>query len=120
TAADDFAYIVDDTGEHGYLSSNRDGGKGNDDIYQWYLPPLVFTVSGRVYDADSKAALEGVRIELFASDGSNLPFTTEKAGRYNYDLKPETDYKVVATFKNYLSKQYELSTKGLEQSKDFV
>jgi len=120
TSADDFAFIIDDTGEHGFLSSNRDGGKGNDDIYQWYLPPLVFTVSGKVYDADSKANIENARVELFSSDGGNIPYNTDKTGTYKFDLKPETDYKIVASLKNYLSKQYELSTKGLEQSKDFI
>ena len=32
---DDFGYIVDETGREGYLSSNRPGGKGLDDIYSW-------------------------------------------------------------------------------------
>ena len=120
TSADDFAYISDETGETGFLSSNREGGKGNDDIYKWTLPPLVFTVSGKVYDADSKANIEGARIEIFASDGSNIPYNTDKTGSYKFDLKPETDYKLVATVPSYLSKQYELSTKGLENSKDFI
>jgi peptidoglycan-associated lipoprotein len=120
TSADDFAYISDETGETGFLSSNREGGKGSDDIYKWTLPPLVFSVSGKVYDADSKANIEGARIEIFASDGSNIPYNTDKTGSYKFDLKPETDYKLVATVPSYLSKQYELSTKGLETSKDFI
>jgi peptidoglycan-associated lipoprotein len=120
TSADDFAYISDETGETGFLSSNREGGKGSDDIYKWTLPPLVFTVSGKVFDADSKANIEGARIEIFASDGSNIPYNTDKTGSYKFDLKPETDYKLVATVPSYLSKQYELTTKGLETSKDFI
>ncbi len=120
TSSDDFAFISDESGETGFLSSNREGGKGNDDIYKWTLPPLVFTVSGKVFDADSRANIEGARIEIFASDGSNIPFNTDKTGSYKFDLKPETDYKLVATVPSYLSKQYELSTKGLENSKDFI
>jgi peptidoglycan-associated lipoprotein len=120
SSADDFAYITDTTGENGFLSSDRDGGKGEDDIYQWHLAPLIFTVSGKVYDADTKAAIVGAKIELFASDGTNIPFTVEKLGTFKFDLRPETDYKIMATSANYLSKQFELSTKGLENSKDFV
>ena len=120
TSADDFAFISDESGETGFLSSNREGGKGSDDIYKWTLPPLVFTVSGKVYDADSKANIEGARIEIFASDGSNIPYNTDQTGSYKFDLKPETDYKLVASVPSYLSKQYELSTKGLETSKDFI
>jgi peptidoglycan-associated lipoprotein len=120
SSADDFAFVSDTTGEAGFLSSNREGGKGSDDIYTWKLAPLLFTVQGKVYDADTKEPIAGTKIELFASDGSNIPFTVEKLGTYKFNLKPETDYKIVATSPNYLSKQYELSTKGLEQSKDFI
>jgi hypothetical protein len=34
--------------KRGYLSSNREGGKGNDDIWSFVLPPLVFNVNGTV------------------------------------------------------------------------
>ncbi|PZD78090.1 OmpA family protein [Mesonia sp. K7] len=33
---DDFAYFEDEGGETGFLASNRDGGKGDDDIYRFY------------------------------------------------------------------------------------
>ena len=121
TSADDFSYITNETNDKGFLSSNRDGGKGGDDIWQWTLPPLVFTVSGKVYDEDTKALLEGADIILTGvSDGTTVPFKTDKTGTYKFDLKPETDYKVSAAKKDYLNKYVELSTKGLEQSKDFI
>jgi peptidoglycan-associated lipoprotein len=121
SSTDDFGYIVDaTTGDRGFLSSDRDGGKGGDDIYSWYLPPLLFTVSGKVLDADTKSNIEGATIELFGSDGSSIPFKTDKTGAYKFDLKPETSYKVSATMSNYLNKYLEVSTVGLEQSKDFV
>ncbi len=120
TSADDFAFVIDDSNDRGYLSSNREGGKGGDDIYSWTLPPLVFTVSGKVFDADTKANLEGVSIELFGSDGTSVPFKTDKTGVYKFDLKPETSYKVSATMKEYLNKYIEVSTIGVEVSKDFI
>jgi peptidoglycan-associated lipoprotein len=118
---DDFAYIIDEsTGDRGFLSSDREGGKGGDDIYSWNLPPLVFTVSGKVIDADTHGNIEGATIEMFGSDGSSVPFKTDKTGTYKFDLKPETTYKVSATMSNYLNKYLEVSTVGLEQSKDFI
>jgi peptidoglycan-associated lipoprotein len=120
TSADDFAFVIDDSQDHGYLSSNREGGKGGDDIYEWKLPPLIFTVSGKVFDADTRANMEGVSIELFGSDGSSIPFKTDKTGAYKFDLKPETSYKVSAIMKDYLNKYIEVSTVGLEVSKDFI
>ncbi len=121
SAADDFAFVIDEaTGNRGFLSSDREGGKGSDDIYAWNLPPLIFTVSGRVFDADSKANIEGATIELFGNDGTSIPFKTDATGSYKFDLKPETTYKLSATMSNYLNKFIELSTVGLEQSKDFI
>ncbi len=120
TPADDFAFVIDDSNDKGFLSSNRDDGKGGDDIYSWTLPPLVFTVSGKVFDADTKANIEGVNIELFGSDGSSVPYKTDKTGVYKFDLKPETSYRVSATMKDYLNKYLEVSTVGIEVSKDFV
>lgn len=33
--ADDFAYYIDYESKHGFVSSNREGGQGNDDIYSF-------------------------------------------------------------------------------------
>ena len=121
TSADDFAFVLDETtGDRGFLSSNREGGKGGDDIYTWTLPPLIFTISGRVYDADTRANIENANIEMFGSDGTSIPFKTDKTGAYKFDLKPETSYKISATMNNYLNKYLEVSTVGLELSKDFI
>ncbi len=117
---DDFAFISDTNNTHGYLTSNRDGGKGSDDIYEWTLPPLVFTLSGHVYDVDTKANVEGASIELFGSDGTTNAVKTDKTGAYKYTLNAETAYKISATMKDYLNQFSEVTTKGLEQSKDFV
>ncbi len=121
TSSDDFAYVLDEnTPDKGFLSSNRASGKGGDDVYTWYLSPLTFTITGRVFDADSKEPLENVSIELFGSDGTSIPFKTDKTGSYKFDLKPETSYKLSATMKTYLNKYLEVSTVGMEQSKDYI
>ena len=117
---DDFAFIADTNNTHGYLTSNRDGGKGSDDIYEWNLPPLIFTLSGHVYDVDTKANIPGASIELFGSDGTTNAYKTDKTGAYKYTLSTDATYKVSATMKDYLNQFLEVSTKGLEQSKDFV
>lgn len=37
TANDDFGFIIDRDKKNGYFSSNRDGGKGQDDIYSFFI-----------------------------------------------------------------------------------
>jgi peptidoglycan-associated lipoprotein len=117
--ADDFG-IMFDSQTTGFLSSSREGGLGADDIYSFRIPPPVFNVSGRVYDTDTKESIEGATVELFGSDGTSLSVKTGADGMYTYALKPETKYKVSASYTGYLTKFLEVTTVGLEDSKDFV
>jgi peptidoglycan-associated lipoprotein len=118
SAGDDFNLIFNSE-TTGYISSNRDGGKGADDIYTFVLPPLKISVGGRVYDTDTKESLEGAAVELFGSDGTSLSVKTSADGTYRYELKPNVKYKVSASFTGYLTKFHELSTVGLEADEDF-
>jgi peptidoglycan-associated lipoprotein len=119
TSADDFG-IIFTTDKDGFLSSNRSGGLGMDDIYSFHIPVPVFTVSGRVYDTDTKESIAGATVELFGSDGTALSVKTGGDGMYRYDLKAETKYKISASYTGYLTKFLEVTTVGLEDSKDFV
>jgi len=42
TSQDDFGFILDSTNKSGYVSSNRDGGKGSDDIYSIFIKDSYF------------------------------------------------------------------------------
>ncbi|MBK7669546.1 MAG: PD40 domain-containing protein [Sphingobacteriaceae bacterium] len=44
SGADDFGIAFEGKKQRGYFSSNREGGKGSDDIWSFYLPPLVFNL----------------------------------------------------------------------------
>ncbi|XLS29358.1 OmpA family protein [Flavobacteriaceae bacterium M23B6Z8] len=37
---DDFSFIINEHTQNGYFASNREGGKGDDDIYAFIAPPL--------------------------------------------------------------------------------
>ncbi len=116
---DDFG-IMFDGDITGYLTSNREGGLGSDDIYAFRIPPPIFSVSGRVYDTDTKESIAGATVELFGSDGTSLSVKTGSDGMYRYELKQETKYKVSASYTGYLTKFLEVATVGMEDSKDFV
>lgn len=117
--ADDFGILM--TGPNsGFFSSTREGGLGSDDIYSFDLIELIFSVAGRVYDADTKESLKDAKVELFGSDGSYESTMTETDGMYKFPLKENTSYTVSATVLGYLNKKLQVSTVGLEQSRDFV
>jgi len=117
--SDDFGIMFNDD-ITGYLTSNREGGLGADDIYAFRIPPPVFTVSGRVYDTDTKESIADATVELFGSDGTSLSVKTGSDGMYRYELKPEAKYKISASYTGYLTKFLEVSTVGMDESKEFV
>jgi len=119
SSADDFGLIWNSEST-GYFTSNRDGGKGMDDVYSFIVPPLKLNVGGRVYDTDTKESLEGAAVELFGSDGTSLSVQTGSDGMYRYELKANVKYKLSASFTGYLTKFHELSTVGLEEDEDFT
>jgi outer membrane protein OmpA-like peptidoglycan-associated protein len=55
TQKDDFGLIID--GNQGYLSSNRDGGKGSDDIYKFII--YIYDLQANIIDEDTKELLTG-------------------------------------------------------------
>ncbi|HNQ12914.1 MAG TPA: OmpA family protein [Bacteroidia bacterium] len=117
--ADDFGISFFEENK-GYISSNREGGLGGDDVYEFYKEPPVFWIRGRVYDTDTKESIAGAKVELFGSDGTTLSYTTLEDGTYRYDMKGETKYKVSASYTGYLTKFLEVSTIGLDETQEFI
>ena len=94
---DDFGIIYDGNKDRGYLSSDREGGKGEDDIWSFYLPPLVFNATGTVTGVDdkgNKCIVANCPIIIKGSDGTLAQVTTDKDGNYSIPLKPDVSYEV--------------------------
>lgn len=120
--ADDFGlYLEPGSPERGFFSSARDGGKGGDDIYAFRIPALEFTIQGKVIDVDTKTAIKNASVELVGSDGSIVSVKTDKKGNYIFDksmVKPNTVYKISASYDNFLIAKGVQSTVGLTQNTD--
>jgi outer membrane protein OmpA-like peptidoglycan-associated protein len=67
---DDFAYYEDLKLHEGYFSSNREGGKGDDDIYWFKFPDCSQSVKGKVFDQKTNQLLAGAKVVLFDAKGS--------------------------------------------------
>ena len=70
--ADDFAFSINEETEEGFVSSNREGGKGSDDIYAVKkLQPIcdvLMTVT--VKDSDTGLVLEGASVDIKDAEGT--------------------------------------------------
>ena len=67
SSGDDFAFKYNPNSKEGYVSSNRKGGVGSDDIYAAKLiaPLCDFELNVQVVDEYTKLPLVGARIDLF-------------------------------------------------------
>lgn len=123
SGGDDFAMVLDESTENGYFSSNREGGKGKDDIYRFYMTPLIFNISGIVKDKVTNKPVANSALTIFSSkDSSSVVITTDDKGFYKTTLVSNSDYRMVASRPEdyYLdSKEEQLTTRGYEASEDF-
>lgn len=132
SAGDDFGIIFEGKKVKGYFTSNREGGKGSDDIYSFILPPLLFNLTGSVVSAENNEPVTNALIHLKGSNGDLFEFKTAADGKYNFKLKENTSYEVtVGTDKNTVSQSFKLgflaskdmgklTTVDENESKDFV
>ncbi|GGG38896.1 cell envelope biogenesis protein OmpA [Croceivirga lutea] len=104
---DDFSFVVDENNEKGYFASNRKGGKGDDDIYHFYLHKKAKSFSaivGNIYEQISGDKIEGVEIELY-DDNNNLleTTTTTSSGVFTFkNLEQHKSYTIKTTSEQYL------------------
>lgn len=124
SAGDDFGIILDPTKEKGYFTSNRSpSGKADDNIYEFWMDPLVFTLSGVITDCkDGRKLTKALIIISNNHDSSKIRVYTDKSGYYKVTLKVNTKYELFASKRDeyyYDSKEEYVSTMNLEQSQDF-
>ena len=100
---DDFAYHFDTETEEGYLSSNREGGKGSDDIYTFNTYVCEQSISGIVTDKLTSGPIANATVKLIDDTGKILKeVQTSEDGSYEFpDLLCEKLYTVVASKPDY-------------------
>jgi peptidoglycan-associated lipoprotein len=84
--SDDFGIALEGNSNRGYLSSNREGTKGSDDIWSIVLPELLFSAIGVVKDEKYKEPVPGVTVIMRGSDGSVVKTKTNAAGSYKFEI----------------------------------
>ena len=110
---DDFSYIVDASGEKGYFASNRNGGKGDDDIYSFTAIVNLNAISGTIEDGTTGEGLEDAKVVLYDKDNLLLAETdTDAEGNYRFDgLEPMSEYHIKTSKKGYFEEDFNVKTK---------
>ncbi|MCL9805662.1 OmpA family protein [Flavobacterium amniphilum] len=113
---DDFSFIIEPKSKYGYFSSNRDTGKGDDDIYYFTkkAPDCYEFVAGSVVNAKSKEALHEVSVKVLDSFGDlKQEGFTDVSGKYEIKNPCNGTYKFIASKPGYstLEKEVVLGSK---------
>ncbi|WP_431241338.1 OmpA family protein [Flavobacterium sp. P21] len=100
---DDFAYIVNEDTNKGFVCSNRKDGKGDDDIYS-FERFCVQGVKGYVFDAISNKKIAGAVVTLKNAGGVAIEETVSQIdGKYEFSktLDCGTSYTIETAKDNY-------------------
>jgi len=114
SAADDFGVTFNDGGDSGMLSSDRDGG---DKLYNFLMFNPEIDIDGLVTDIEELRPLDSVTITIEnLTDGTVETLTSDKNGKFSYDLLPGKEYRIRAERDDYLDITQTVSTVGKTSS----
>jgi peptidoglycan-associated lipoprotein len=124
---DDFGILLEDE-DRGFLSSNRNGGKGADDLYSFNLKQIIITSECYVLNKDDGMPIPNATIKLTSSDQEIYEVTADANGYFKFDeinsmkryLHKDKNYTFHATAPDYADASSKISTMGLENSKNFI
>lgn len=92
SSKDDFGFLIDTKTSIGYVSSNRDGGKGSDDIYKFKETKKLELqceqqLSGSVTDKENGAPIANVKVTLYDRTYKMLKEQlTDKDGKFDFGV----------------------------------
>lgn len=98
--ADDFCFIIDEESGEGFISSNREGGKGSDDVYAIKkLQPLCdVLIITTVLDDKTREPINGAAVSLYDAEGNKIVSKTTNAdgiAEFMVECEEETQLEVV-------------------------
>lgn len=89
---------------------------------------LVFSIRGKVFDAETKKPITDASVKLKGSDGTMFEMRTTKKGTYEFDEKaikgerfvlPNMKYTVIVNAPGYEESSQDEDTAGAEESTTF-
>lgn len=120
---DDFGFIINNDTDEGYFSSNKKGGKGDDDIYHFLAsPPLSIectqSVTGTVENTKTSQRIPNALISLINEKGDEIKTVkTTAKGSYNLAVPCDGNFKIIASKDEYKSDEKEFSTENNPDAK---
>lgn len=121
---DDFAYTLRSEDRTGYFSSNRKGGKGDDDIYWFNLIEIkqFIDFSGLVLSKNDNAIIPNADVKLYdAFNDLILETKSNDKGEFEMELPCNAQFTAVFSKPEYSTESLKISTpekKGTSEGND--
>jgi len=108
---DDFGLVFDTDSLSGYFTSNRPGGKGDDDIYSFKVNKVELRI--HALENVTKKMLAGTKISILTPKG-NVQDTklADNDGIVTFSVEPGQDYKILADKSSYSLTEKTAKIKG--------
>jgi peptidoglycan-associated lipoprotein len=121
STSDDFGIFFTNYPKEGFITSNREGGKGDDDIYffQDLTPkPKVVNVMLNITtlattESGTEEVLPQTRVMLYDQNNQNIDGNfSNQNGRLRFQLQPDQKFSIIASKNGYFNKSLTYSTIG--------
>ena len=110
---DDFAFLINTETRRGYFTSNREGGKGSDDIYQFIENQKLVCkqiLSGIVTDIDTKEILPNTKLTFFDNQFKVIAQgMSDEKGFYTFEVECGKAYYIRAEKEDYETLEVKVS-----------
>jgi len=110
---DDFSLIINMEDRSGYFASNRNGGKGDDDIYYFNLKelPKFIAFSGEVRSKNDNSLLPNTTIKLYdLFHDLVLETKSNEKGEYDFELPLNSQFTAEFSKEDYSTENLEIAT----------
>ncbi len=123
TKKDDFAFVINDDTSLGYFTSNREGGRGNDDIYKLkQLEPLNTScetiVNGTVVDKITGDKLSEATIIVYNQKSQTVKeLKSDASGKFSFELAcGEEEFSIIGSKATFIqdTKKFEVASNNAE------
>ncbi|WP_024741585.1 OmpA family protein [Tenacibaculum maritimum] len=121
---DDFAFFIAEKGKKGFFSSNREGGKGDDDIYSYFIytdvPVCKQTIAGAVINTKTGEPIDAATVKLIDPKGEVIKEVLSKEdGTYKFtEVLCDITYSIQGTKLDHKSDRKSISTTA--KAGDFI
>lgn len=102
----------------GYFSSNRQQGKGYDNIFSFLLPSIKVRITGYVMDAEGEPLPEAI-VRVVGRNGMNFKSLTKPDGSYLATIDRSTEYVMMAGKQGFLNRKAQFTSDPAEEDADY-